>query len=186
MSRRIQIHQITVRPFPGSNYHRTELELVIYGPAGKASLQHDCENLVMAIADLINGGSHTARCGWIVNGENPKAKPDAMTVIHGWDKDYGRRFRTDDADKLVAREVIFDAGEKLSRGEVIWDATAHGTRTRSPLSHQVLYPTEMLRAAIEIIFHPPAPTCPSGQWDGDFAIAEPTPPARWIYKHEGD
>lgn len=185
MSRRIIIQQIATRPYPGSAYTSTELELIICGPAGKARLQHDSENLIMAIADLINGGNHTARLGWVINGEDPKQKPpSAMHIIHGWDRDPHARYL--EHQEVTATKTIFDAIELVSRGEVIWNAKASGTRTRSPLEDQVLYPTEMLRAAIEVILHPPTPIWPEGHSDEPDLFAPPPAPARWVYRHEGD
>jgi hypothetical protein len=194
MSRRIQIHRLISRPYTHSpEYLRTYLELVVYGPAGKAALQHDLEMLIMAIADLINGGSHTARCQWVINDAKPDETPTAMTVIHGWDKNPGSYSRElEEKQPAPVREILFDAGEVTSRGETVWKAKSKGTRTRSPLADQILYPAEMLRAAIELIMYPPPAYLPPPASEDFFAgmeeLAEPPPPTatRWIYRHEGD
>lgn len=149
MSRRIQIYRTVNETQGGIDF--TELGVVVYGPAGKAELFHDVEVVLMACADVLNGGSGTAIYAWTVNGQKDQRRiRSAATIIGGWDQDRGCAVR---ADKELSRTLILDAGEFVSRGEVTWRVT---TPARTPeqikhCGHQDLTPAEMLRFIAETL-----------------------------------
>lgn len=149
MSRRIQIYRSENETAGGIDF--IETGVVIYGPAGKAELFHDVEVVLMACADVLNGGSGTAIYAWTVNGQkDQRSIRSAATIISGWDRDRGCGVRS---DKELSRTLILDAGEFAQRGEVTWRVTTPG-RTPEQIQqcgHQDLTPAEMLRFIAETL-----------------------------------
>ncbi len=150
MSRRIQIYLSENETAGGVTFK--EIGVVVYGPAGKAELFHDIEVVLMACADVLNGGSGTARHQWTVNEQQRDRRSirNAATIIQGWDRDTGCAFRS---DKEVSRTLILDAGEAVWRGEVSWFIN---TPARTPeqikvLGRLILTPAETLRFIAETL-----------------------------------
>tara|TARA_R110002050_G_scaffold191532_9_gene326346 strand:- start:558 stop:1022 length:465 start_codon:yes stop_codon:yes gene_type:complete len=149
MSRRIQIHRINYKSCCGL-WDTTELHITVYSVSGKAELSHDPEVILMACADVLNRGNATGNMGWSVNGlKDERRIRHAATIIHDWADDGRSALR--DKQTEVSRELIFDAGEVASRGEVIWRVTTP-RREPTPWSpHNDLTACEVLRHVAEII-----------------------------------
>ena len=147
MSRRIQIYQVTVSDSTIAGYTHTQLNLVVFGPGGRAEMEGpDPEMILLAVAaDVVGGAGATIKFPWKINGvAQSDAKNRLVEILQG-----GRPIERRNREEVeMSRALILDAAEFIDRGQVLWNVTTPKVGTM----RGVLYPAELLRAVTEAIF----------------------------------
>jgi hypothetical protein len=148
--RRIQLVRVTQawETFPTCEHTTTLLQ--VYGPRGKAVLEHEREVLLTVIACMVCRGTHplTQRLGWQINDARVDDKSGPLTsLLLGYDPHESR-----ERPMIVKkREIVFDAGEIVHAGDVVWKVELIRAADGAVTLAAILTPSEMLFAAAQVL-----------------------------------
>jgi hypothetical protein len=146
MSRRIQLLRVK-RPW--RNMPTTEPELRVYSDAGKVTLAHDSDMLLLVIAAALCGGRAPNAFPWIVNGVQAPGRCALHLILDGSDKDQAKLLADEPQAAPTDEVMLLDAGETIVRGEVVWTVKTTVGSLWKGSPH--LTPSEFLFVAAEIL-----------------------------------